>query len=196
MSAKPPADLMSQFAQLIALAIGGNSFAREQIFLACRPGMTRAIETVLKGSRRDEKTDILHDAYIKLLCALERIEDPTNLLSFAYGVARITAKQYLDKNSSSQMIPMDIQGDESDSPLLADAHLHPFEDIDFEIAGQQVLRKAWPELTDIQKKVYVLKCVHGLTPDEIAHELGIRRNLVDQITFQIKRILQDILARK
>lgn len=196
MSAKPPAIPTSQFAQLIALAISGSAFAQEQIFYLCRPVMLRGIDSILRGTRSEEKTDILHDAYINLICALGRIKDPTNLVGFARGVAQITAKQYLDKNSSTRMIPMNLQGDDGEPQLPVDAQLHPFEDIDFKLSGQQVIRNAWPRFSPPQKQVFELKCVDGLDPEAIALVMKIERNQVDQHTFQLKQILLDFVKRK
>jgi RNA polymerase sigma factor (sigma-70 family) len=63
-----------------------------------------------------------------------------------------------------------------------------------ELEDEDELAQWFAELSEGERRVCELRYLRGLEPDEIAHELGMTRNAVDQRLFQARKRLREIIG--
>ena len=86
-----------------------------------------------------------------------------------------------------------LQGLPADVPLPDD--FDPAGDESFgELEGEDELAQWFANLPEGERRVCELRYLHGLEPDEIAGELGMTRNAVDQRLFHARRRLREIIG--
>ncbi len=87
-----------------------------------------------------------------------------------------------------------FQGLPADVPLPDDFDPAGDEGAFDEVEDEDELAQWFAELSDGERRVCELRYLRGLEPDEIADELGMTRNAVDQRLFQARKRLREIIG--
>jgi len=87
-----------------------------------------------------------------------------------------------------------FQGLPADVPLPDDFDPAGDEGAFDEVEDEDELAQWFAELSDGERRVCELRYLRGLEPDEIADELGMTRNAVDQRLFHARKRLREIIG--
>jgi len=87
-----------------------------------------------------------------------------------------------------------FQGLPADVPLPDDFELAGYEGGVGEVDDEDELAQWFANLPAGERRVCELRYLHGLEPDEIAGELGMTRNAVDQRLFHARKRLREIIG--
>ncbi len=134
--------------------------------------------------------DIVHEVFMKLWEARERITITTSFSAYLYRISRNKAIDALKKISKDAALRKEIL--ESAYPELIAAGpeskmLSHYEDM---------YRNAIARLTPQRQKIFILCKEKGKTYEEVAIELGISRNTVKEHMVQSLRFLRNYFAEK
>jgi RNA polymerase sigma-70 factor, ECF subfamily len=142
--------------QAIARAREGDRAAAEYCYIRFVGEVRRYVQSIVHEPHDAE--DVTHNVFIKLFGSLERYDE--RIAPFSAWLLRIARNAALDHLRHSRALPLD------ELAARRSAATRPDPD------ASAALRDAFETLPDQQRLVLFLRHVQGLSPDEIAHELG------------------------
>jgi RNA polymerase sigma-70 factor, ECF subfamily len=165
--------------QAIARAREGDREAAAYCYIRFSGNVRRYVESIVHEPHDAE--DITHNVFLKLFGCMERYDE--RRAPFSAWLLRIARNAALDHLRHSRAIPsIELVGRRSVAPKA---------DPD----ASATLRDAFETLPDQQRVVLFLRHVLGLSPDEIAHELGRSQASVNGLQHRGRGALQAALRR-
>ena len=159
--------------------------------------LNRAIEDYYEeivaaaGRRSHSRTsalDVVHDLYLKLATKPEVLRDKNSVKAY---LCRAAVNLGVDRFRREHFEERLFSGTEHEARSIAAENTAPDEGLEIE-ARLALLREAIAELPERRRAAFILYRLHGLTPDEIAAQLKISRNMVDR---HLRRALAHCLDR-
>jgi RNA polymerase sigma-70 factor (ECF subfamily) len=141
-----------------------------------------------QGHSRASAGDLVHDLYVKLASKPEVLEGKRSLSAF---LCRTAINLGIDRLRRSRFEQNLFSGSETEALAVAADAAAPDHRLDVE-ARLAVLRSAIAELPEKRRAVFILHRLHHRSPDQIAGEMGITRNMVDR---HLRRALAHCLDR-
>lgn len=165
--------------QAIAGARNGDRAAAEYCYIRFAGIVRRYVESIVHEPHDAE--DITHNVFIKMFGCLERYDE--RIAPFSAWLLRIARNAAIDHLRQSRALPSD--------ELAARRAAVTRRDPD----ASATLRDAFETLPDQQRLVLFLRHVLGLSPDEIADELGRTQASVNGLQHRGRGALKAALRR-
>jgi RNA polymerase sigma-70 factor, ECF subfamily len=165
--------------QAVARARVGDRAAAEYCYLRFAGHVRRYVQSIVHDSHDAE--DVTHNVFIKTFGCLDRYDE--RIAPFSAWLLRIARNAALDHLRRSRALPLD--------ELAARRSAATGQDPDASAA----LRDAFGTLPNQQRVVLFLRHVLGLSPDEIAHELGRTQASVNGLQHRGRGALKAALRR-
>lgn len=165
--------------QAIARAREGDRAAAEYCYIRFASNVQRYVESIVHEPHDAE--DITHNVFLKLFGCIERYDE--RRAPFSAWLLRIARNAALDHLRHSRAVPS--------NELVGRRSVAARADPD----ASATLRDAFETLTDQQRVVLFLRHVLGLSPDEIAHELGRTQASVNGLQHRGRGALQAALRQ-
>jgi RNA polymerase sigma-70 factor, ECF subfamily len=163
----------------IARAREGDRAAAEYCYIRFAGDVKRYVQSIVHEPHDAE--DVTHNVFIKLFGSLELYDE--RIAPFSAWLLRIARNAALDHLRHSRAVASDeLVGSRSAAPR-PDPH------------ASATLRDAFETLPDQQRLVVFLRHVLGLSPDEIAHELGRTQASVNGLQHRGRGALKAALRR-
>jgi RNA polymerase sigma-70 factor, ECF subfamily len=140
----------------IAGAREGDRAAAEYCYLRFEGAVRRYVESIVHEPHDAE--DITHNVFIKLFASLERYDE--RIAPFSAWLLRIARNAAVDHLRHSRAVPSDRLVGRRSAASGGDPD------------ASATLRDAFEALPDQQRRVLLLRHVLGLSPEEVAHQLG------------------------
>jgi RNA polymerase sigma-70 factor, ECF subfamily len=163
----------------IARAREGDRAAAEYCYIRFAGDVKRYVQSIVHEPHDAE--DITHNVFIKLFGSLERYDE--RKAPFSAWLLRIARNAAVDHLRHSRALPSyEVVGRRSAAPRP-----DPY--------ASATLRDAFETLPDQQRLVLFLRHVLGLSPDEIAHEMGRTQASVNGLQHRGRGALRAALRR-
>jgi len=163
----------------IARASKGDRAAAEYCYVHFVGDVQRYVQSIVHEPHDAE--DVTHNVFVKLFGCMERYDE--RRAPFSAWLLRIARNAALDHLRHRRVVP----SDELVRRRLAATRQDP--------DMSATLRDAFETLPDEQRLVIFLRHVLGLTPDEIAHELGRTQASVNGLQHRGRGALKAALRR-
>lgn len=140
----------------IAAAKAGDWDGLDYLYCRHADDVQRFVQSIVRD--RHDAEDITHEVFAKLMKAIQKYEERE--VPFAAWILRVARNAGLDHMRSKRQIPVE------EVRITDEGH----DQTSFECA--RALKAALADLPQSQREVLVLRHVGGLSPNEIAEQLG------------------------
>lgn len=131
---------------------------------------------VSRRGHAGNEADIVHDLYLKLAARPGVLRGKTSISAFLCRAAiNLGIDRFRRQNYEARL----FSGTEVEAGNIAADNTTPERWLDVEVR-LHVLQQAISELPARRRMVFILHRLHGLSPDQIALQLSISRNMVDR----------------
>lgn len=164
--------------ETVALLREGNIDAFNEVFFSFGPAVMRFL-TALTGSS-DDAEEICQEVFVKLWLGHANIDPEKGIKAYLYTIARNESFDYFRRkrkvSDSHREIAFDVEEFSSDQDVLVRE-------------TELLIRLAVNRMPEQRRRVFELSRYEGMTNDEIAAALHLRKNTVERhISFALKDI--------
>jgi RNA polymerase sigma-70 factor (ECF subfamily) len=163
----------------VALAREGDRAAMEYCYIRFAGDVKRYVQSIVHEPHDAE--DITHNVFVKLFGSLERYDE--RIAPFSAWLLRIARNAALDYLRHSRAVPSEELVGRRSAAYRGDPD------------ASATLRDAFETLPDQQRLVLFLRHVLGLSPGEVAHELGRTPASVNGLQYRGRDALKAALRR-
>ena len=156
---------------LIEQARRGDPRALAELIRRHRPQLERVARRMCRSE--DNVDDILQEAYLAILRNISSFRGESSFLTWAYTIIRTARGRHIRRDlsigrreSSLELLPPSVRAS------LADPNRGP----DDAVAGHELghtMSQALGQLSDVDRKVLLLRDLEGYTATEVAQRLGL-----------------------
>ena len=173
---------------MIAVRRGEDS-AFEQLFARYRTRIWTYSSRILGDADRAE--DVTQEVFISVLRRLRDTERPIAFKPWVYQIAKNACIDELRRTRRSQEVPFDLESDGEDgSEVLFPTA--PGADVAIESKQRlEDLQGAFRGVSDLHRRMLVLRELEGLSYSEIGKRLGMSRPVVESTLFRARRRLAE-----
>ena len=192
----PPAPCdVSTEAELVSMAIAGNSAAFSQIMRRHNRLLFRTARSILKND--DDTQDALQEAYLRAWRALASFRSDAKLSTWLVRIAVNEALGRL-RRSGAQVLPLnatiDVDGEAQEMPMQANPDDQPESSVMRAQIRQQIEARI-DSLPDAFRSVFMLRGVEEMSVEETALALDIPQATVRSRFFRARGLLREGLSR-
>ncbi|MFZ0972050.1 MAG: sigma-70 family RNA polymerase sigma factor, partial [Solirubrobacteraceae bacterium] len=173
---------------MIAVRRGEDS-AFEQLFARYRTRIWTYSSRILGDADRAE--DVTQEVFISVLRRLRDTERPIAFKPWIYQIAKNACIDELRRTRRSQEVPFDLEGDGEDG---SEVRFPTAPGADVAIESKQRLddlQGAFRGVSDLHRRMLVLRELEGLSYSEIGKRLGMSRPVVESTLFRARRRLAE-----
>ena len=173
---------------MIAVRRGEDS-AFEQLFARYRTRIWTYSSRILGDADRAE--DVTQEVFISVLRRLRDTERPIAFKPWVYQIAKNACIDELRRTRRSQEVPFDLEGDGEDG---SEVRFPTAPGADVAIESKQRLddlQGAFRGVSDLHRRMLVLRELEGLSYSEIGKRLGMSRPVVESTLFRARRRLAE-----
>lgn len=177
-----------RFASLVKLAKDGDATGIENVLTAVLAPMYRVVCQVL-GQEHADTEDVLQEAAIALMEALDGFREECSLLHFARRVALLTALNVRRRlRVRGQFVPISVADAESTLGAFSNTGTLMAE------RRRQTVLRLLDQLPSVQAEALAMHCILGCTVAETAEAVGVPINTVRGRLRTAKATLRNVIA--
>jgi RNA polymerase sigma factor (sigma-70 family) len=174
---------------LVAAVRRGEDSAFEQLFARYRTRIWTYASRILGDADRAE--DVTQEVFISVLRRLGNTERPIAFKPWVYQIAKNACIDELRRTRHSHEVPFDHEREVENrtEEVFSSA---PGPDVAIESKQQlEDLRGAFRGVSDLHRRILVLRELEGLSYSEIGNQLGMSRPVVESTLFRARRRLAE-----
>jgi RNA polymerase sigma factor (sigma-70 family) len=166
---------------------GGDESAFEELFCRYRARIGAYVSSILGDSDRAE--DVTQEVFISALRRLRATDRPIAFKPWAYQIAKNACIDELRRARRGSDVPLDADHECSGSAAqLFSREPSPHSALESKQQLQD-LRAAFRGLSELHRRIVVLREFEGLSYSEIGERLGMSRHIVESSLFRARRRL-------
>lgn len=182
---------------LVQRAICGDQAAYTEIYTSYYKFVKYAVSKVLTKFPMDVD-DVCMEAFERAFALLHRFQPNYQLSAWLVRIGVNRALDYLRKNSDVYVVSVDTADDDSEQcttiQIMCKDPL-PFENVE---RDQDIvyLRERMNRLSQDEQDVLCMKCLDGLSSDEVAEQMGVTRRIVRHTVRDGIQHLKELVDKK
>ena len=151
-------------ADLVERSVAGDTWAQEALFRRYVKPVTRLVTHTLRSTR--DTDDVVQDAFAEIFQRLGNVRDPSAFLSWLYKITVNRCRKVLRRRRLARMVGLDwtVEDERLEECAKSDAS-------QYAVADLRSIDRSLDRLSADQRIAWVLRRVHGESPEAIAEFL-------------------------